>query len=82
MILSKYGISGALCCSRGGGKPPSDFQPQASLLNDKANYLLITVLQDTSDMGEAEQLAAHCQKSSLPGLFLELFLWKPLMEPM
>lgn len=73
MILSKYGISGVLCCSRGAGKPPSDFQPQASLLSNKANYLLITILKDTFDMGKAEELAAHCQKSSPPRLFLELF---------
>lgn len=78
MILSRYKVSGALCCSWGGGKPPT----QASLLINKANYLLITILKDASvDMGEVEQHAAHLHNSSLPGLFLELFLCMSLMEP-
>lgn len=81
MIRSGCEVSGVLGCSRE-GKPPSHFQSQASLLTHKANYLLITVLKDTSvETGEAEQRAARLHDSSQPGLFLELFLPRRLRTP-
>lgn len=43
-----------------------DFLAQASLLTHKANYLLITILQDApAHRGKAEDHAAHLHSSSL-----------------